>query len=46
MIHPAGLAGTPVAVEQFHIVRCDEHGRGVAHWASVGDLPAILGAPA
>ncbi len=29
-------AGRPVDIEQFHIVHCDEQGRGTRHWANVG----------
>jgi predicted ester cyclase len=28
--------GSQVAVEQFHIVQCDEGARGIRHWAYVG----------
>ena len=37
---PAG--GRPFEVEQFHIVRCDEHGRGGDHWAAIGDIAGQL----
>jgi predicted ester cyclase len=29
-------SGNVVRVEQFHIVQCDEQGRGVHHWANAG----------
>jgi len=28
--------GARIAVEQFHIVQCDEQARGIRHWAYVG----------
>jgi predicted ester cyclase len=30
-------SGRPVDVEQFHFMRSDELGRGVQHWANIGD---------
>ena len=41
-------SGNPVRVEQFHIVQCDEDGRGTNHWAAVGEnelLNQLRGAP-
>lgn len=29
-------AGRSVDIEQFHVVHCDEQGRGARHWANVG----------
>jgi predicted ester cyclase len=29
--------GNAVRVEQFHIVQCDDDGRGVVHWAAAGE---------
>jgi predicted ester cyclase len=28
--------GNPVRVEQFHIIQCDDDGRGRVHWAAAG----------
>ena len=30
-------SGNAVRVEQFHIVQCDDAGRGTVHWAAVGE---------
>jgi predicted ester cyclase len=30
-------SGNRVDVEQFHFVHCDDEGRGVVHWAAVGE---------
>jgi predicted ester cyclase len=34
-------AGAAVRVEQFHVVQCDDAGRGVAHWAAVGERELV-----
>jgi predicted ester cyclase len=31
-------AGRPVDIEQYHFIQCDEQGRGVKHWANIGEL--------
>jgi predicted ester cyclase len=31
-------SGRPVDIEQFHFMRADENGRGVQHWANIGEL--------
>jgi predicted ester cyclase len=31
-------AGRPVDIEQYHFIECDEQGRGVKHWANIGEL--------
>jgi predicted ester cyclase len=30
-------SGNAMEVEQFHFVRCDDAGRGIEHWAAVGE---------
>jgi predicted ester cyclase len=43
----AASTGGRVAIEQFHIVQCDEAARGVRHWAYVGleEMRGQLGGP-
>jgi predicted ester cyclase len=41
-------SGRRIAIEQFHIVQCDEYARGIRHWAYAGvdQMLSQLTAPA